>query len=483
MKVPAERLSEQEFKALPPTLRRKYFSSLERLRLAQDGAFPAPSSPRMDKMLSQGGLAHRLPRPSVKRKASYPTRLSSRRLLRKSQSVKSQYRASQIDATWFSSLPQKIQQCQFSREEQALLAGKRDIVIPDAADEAVHRFGRQRNISARSLCTDTAFHSGRHNKSRNGSAAEEARDPAFSMDDSFFDSLRWLDEDDDFDLTLADYHNAVSETVNHPPPETERLPSGPPPLPKTLGNPRRNSASVKRPHTSHSAVAPSGLGLGAPPLLTSPPTPRHQRQSSASSLEPVAQHYKDPEARLKLRVYLASPQKFDEALEFGFPSLDSTAGAQPPAAPAHPGRFKKAERSFFVDAASSPQEDKAGEDEDISLADIDGPPTPQDTIFQLSGPWKQNSLDGRGILPAHIPRTWPDPHMCKPSGGREMTLHMTLTRPDLRTETRIRPVTGEKDDPLKLSDLHLSDESRPIWESMPDDQSKVKRLWKKLTSR
>src|SRR5699024_8789531 len=35
-----------------------------------------------------------------------------------------------------------------------------------------------------------------------------------------------------------------------------------------------------------------------------------------------AQYYQDPEARLKLRVFLASPQKFDEAIEFGFPALE-----------------------------------------------------------------------------------------------------------------------------------------------------------------
>jgi len=45
-----------------------------------------------------------------------------------------------------------------------------------------------------------------------------------------------------------------------------------------------------------------------------------------NSTDTDAAYYQDPEARLKLRVYLAFPQKFDEAVEFGFPSTAESKG-------------------------------------------------------------------------------------------------------------------------------------------------------------
>ena len=61
-----------------------------------------------------------------------------------------------------------------------------------------------------------------------------------------------------------------------------------------------------------------------------------------------------------------------------------------------------------------------------------------------------------------------------------MTLHMTLTRPDLRTtdEGRHPDVVGE--DPLRLSALPFSDEHQPIWDSLPPDGSRIRRLWRRL---
>ncbi len=440
-------------------------------------------------MLLRSGL-DRKPSPlPLQKKISYLTRSSSRRLLRKSKSIRSQYLASQIDARWFSSLPQKIQQRQFTREEQVLFAGTRDVVILDAADEALYRLGRQPNNSIRTLRTDATYQSGQNNnrsKDLPNSSAEPPAHSAVDMDDTFYDTFRWLDEDDDLDLTLDNYHHAVAETTHTPPPTSKRVP----PFRRTLSlsslRPRRSSLPLRPPPSSHSTVAPPGPGQGARPLSSLLAT-RHERQASVSSIEPSAQHYQDPEARLKLRVYLASPQKFDEAIEFGFPSLDSPTVVQPAAPPTATTRTtEETERSFLDDAASSPLEDEEGKDEEMSLADTDSPRTPQDAMFQSPGPSKQGSLDRRtGVLRPLILRPSPDPCAQSPPGGREMTLHMTLTRPDLRTETERKPAPApaKSDDPLQLSGLPLSDERHPIWDSGAEDRSTMKKLWKKLTSR
>ena len=429
-------------------------------------------------------VQHRRPSTlSLQRKISYLTRSSSRRLLHKSKSITTQYCASQIDAIWFSSLPQKIQQRQFTREEQALLAGNRDIVNLDAADEALYRFGRQPNTSVGTLRSDSTFHSGQNNSNITDSPSEPALRSPTNMHDSFYDTFRWLDEDDDLDLTLDDYHNAVTETTRTPLTGAGGLPALRRALSLTSLQPRRRSSlGVRPPQSSHSTVAPSSFGLGARPL-SSLLAPRHQRQLSVSSIEPLAKHYQDPEARLKLRLYLASPQKFDEAIEFGFPSLNSTTIMQPPATATSGGRrTEETERTFLDDAASSPQDEEEEKDEeDLSLADTDSPRTPQDAMFPYSRPSNKNSLERSGPLRPHILGSSPDPFGQSSPCGREMTLHMTLTRPDLRTDAEVREAPAKTADPLKLSELPISDERHPIWDSVPEDGSKIKKFWKKLT--
>ena len=313
-------------------------------------------------------------------------------------------------------------------------------------------------------------------------AAESSDDSTVTMNKSFYDSFRWLEEDDDLDLQLDDYHNAVAETAR---PATAGQPSTSSfhrTMSLTSLQPRRPSLPLNLLHSSHSTIGPLAPGTAARPL-SSPLTLGHKQHFSVSSIDPSAKHYQDPEARLKLRVYLASPQKFDEAIEFGFPSLDTAATVRRVAPAGTPRRTEETERSFLDDTASSPQEDGEDSDEDESVAESESPRTPQDTMFHSLQTSKQNSIDRPALLRPYILRGSPDSHTQSASGAREMTLHMTLTRPDLRTEKKINPASGKNDDPLKLSPLPLSDERHSVWKCVPEDQSKMKRLWRKLISR
>ncbi|KAL2840151.1 hypothetical protein BJY01DRAFT_218721, partial [Aspergillus pseudoustus] len=148
------------------------------------------------------------------------------------------------------------------------------------------------------------------------------------MDESLYDSFRWLDEDTELDLSLANYQQQVPKSPSYLPPR--RRPSFRRTLSFNSVNLSRRSISL----ASHGRVPTFSPTLESQPAfgtilsrrssVSRPSTrnkPRHTSQSSTSSIDPSAQYFHDPEARLKLRVYLATPQKFDEAIEFGFPAL------------------------------------------------------------------------------------------------------------------------------------------------------------------
>ncbi|QSS60293.1 hypothetical protein I7I51_05090, partial [Histoplasma capsulatum] len=273
------------------------------------------------------------------------------RRLRKAKSVQIAYLAAQADSEWFRSLPSKVQQQHFSREEQVRLGGWRSSIIFDAADRALYKLGHQARRSFESISsvpTSAGF-------SYSTSMASSARavDSAIGLDDSLYDSFRWLDEDEEIDLSLDNYHTHIAETKKHiSTPSSrysrQRLQRRPQSLRQQTSFRRtlsfsstthQNSISSKIPPTSQSSTVPSSLTNITPPAAhkrsfsrpkSSVPILRHISHGSLSSLDSPAQYYQDPEARLKLRVYLASPQKFDEAIEFGFPSLDNKENVRPP---------------------------------------------------------------------------------------------------------------------------------------------------------
>ena len=156
-------------------------------------------------------------------------------------------------------------------------------------------------------------------------------------------------------------------------------------------------------------------------------SPRHGAHNSVTSIDPDAAHYQDPEAREKLRLYLGSSQKFDEALAYGFPSNDRAL----PRASSEPLRRRQSGQvlvgggekveTFYSDDHSSTYS------EGFSVADPDTPMTPR-TPERL-GAKQQTAPPEEGQGPR---RTATAGTLDGPFGSREMTLRMTLTRPDLR---------------------------------------------------
>jgi hypothetical protein len=325
---------------------------------------------------------------------------------------------------------------------------------------------------------------------------QPANESAVDMDESMI----WFDDDHDLDLasTLDDYHLFVNQTAEPSVKPRKRAPSFRRALSLTsLPRPSLTSALPPVPplplqHASHSRRQSRATLF-----------PSHAPASSISTIEPSACHYQDPEARLKLRVYLASPQKFDEAIEFGFPSMDDKEN-KPLSRPslshsrtAPCATFLDTDNPSVFDALDDNDSDFDSEDADaISLPERDAPYTPMEASFQharlLSPSIATSSRSSTARIHQQAYR-YPKPVIrhdkeSEPfaqllAGSREMTLRMTLTRPDLRADEQALYAKTTGDDPLALEHLPPSKSEADIWDTMPKDKGIVKKFWRKMSGK
>lgn len=275
----------------------------------------------------------------------------------------------------------------------------------------------------------------------------------------------------------------------------------------SYGKRSRGQSSSRRTLSLSGASARHSIS-SVPALLPSPippyPSAGHKRhvsaatrksESSGSTFDPNAVHYKDPEARAKLRTYLGSPQKFDEAVEFGFPSSkaaeDAAATVTDPSSEfLAPLTLSHDLQSFMNDDwlpfLDWDEHDETGEKEEAEEED-DSPGSPGDAIHDdssvpdLPSPVTPGDLEGiyrhaqRVVAnstresahssPQQAPPLKPQPSFFNnytngSFGMREMTLRLTLTRPDLRAneDELYGWQTKPKDDPLALEELPISDD-------------------------
>lgn len=270
-----------------------------------------------------------------------------------------------------------------------------------------------------------------------------------ATEDSIYNSFRWLEEEDGLDLSLnvQDYHDDVEResAVKSPVPSFRRHLS----ISSKLN--LRQSISLSRPGTMDTG-SPMLFGSGSAMSVPGSPNHGHARRRSRAlslmSLSPTKQfaqetpqspslnepvnHYQDPETRLKLRAYLSSAHKFDEAVEFGFPSADKAPDTNEP-----PKLLP-----IRIDSLPQPSFEYGGlsimktlpEDRRCSLysdgatnSEPDSPRTPTDMSRPALGRININTQE-------QVRDTTPKASdaVATPVSAREMTLRMTLTRPDLR---------------------------------------------------
>jgi hypothetical protein len=261
-------------------------------------------------------------------------------------------------------------------------------------------------------------------------------------------------------------------------------------LPPTMDPKARPQLTISRQQSQlRSSTSTHHTLIGSP----TSPTHHHRGRSATGTLvsfprpsvdsvggaDGEAVYYRNPEARSKLRQYLASPQKFDEALTYGFPSSPQPDEDGPERRLSPPSTANNDAKAFlqghdmpFIDGLEMdlpPEaEDEAGS-EAASEPDTDSPSTPGDADWSwrtskynrlsIFGGLDTDSLPSLSLnayqlppLPTRRPPpTSPAPAMPRsplllydpalpPAPGasnllnREMTLRMTLTRPDLRAD-------------------------------------------------
>ncbi|KAL2869408.1 uncharacterized protein BJX67DRAFT_330145 [Aspergillus lucknowensis] len=302
------------------------------------------------------------------------------------------------------------------------------------------------------------------------------------MESALYDSFRWLDEDTDLDLSLDNYQQQEANSSSRLP--QKQKPSFRRPFSsnsvnlsrKSVSPPsyRKDSTSNPLPAEPQSALANIVSRRSSLSRPLSKSKPRHVSRSSTSSIDPSAQYFHDPEARLKLRVFLASPQKFDEAIELGFPALKNDE-------PIIPESFRPESipqiREFtgtFLDDDDHDHMSVRGEEKE-----------PYSNISRLSYVMEtphddfQDSPTVDDKEPSSMTRSkWKPP---RNPNTREMTLRMTLTRPDLRAASCIKPASMT--DPANEPHLSSSDWGSEFQEQDADDQSLMKKMWRKFRRR
>ena len=341
------------------------------------------------------------------------------------------------------------------------------------------------------------------------------------------DTFHFFDSDAELDLasTLDDYHRfyapeATKQQKSNYHPSFRKvmslssLPSVSSPLPPPL--PAKVSATASP--TPQQATTPTTSAFSTHTRNCSRPQ-THNQPSPSSTIEPPACHYQDPSTRLKLRVYL-SPSKFDEAIEFGFPSIED-ADLQPLARPSLSSQRRRktapssnhasevAGKTFLDDSnlsvfdALSASSSSSDEDEIQSLPERNSPDTPLDLDFEdtylLSpsvtsqpspplppSPHRRDPLSMHPISKPTIRHDASNPLAQVIAGSREMTLRMTLTRPDLRAgEKELHRRMSGGDDPLALEQLPVtSEKGADIWKMMPSaKETGLRRIWRKVSGR
>lgn len=222
------------------------------------------------------------------------------------------------------------------------------------------------------------------------------------------------------------------------------------------------------------------------------PNPSMSLTPPQADLEPPPStqvtHYLNPEARLKLRMYLGSASKFDEAIEFGFPSLrdekDRSSDDRSRGSTTGTGSGSGSAREFgpnTIRTVSTPTAYQSAPTSESVSASSEFFSIPYQSLSDT-----KSTISGDRKLDYQAQLRRLDRDSLGLMNPREMTIRMTLTRPDLRAnETSLyphqqeRPRTsheGHNKDPLQLEPLAMNETMIPIT-AFGQSSFSLKRLW------
>ncbi|PWY65286.1 hypothetical protein BO94DRAFT_614360 [Aspergillus sclerotioniger CBS 115572] len=282
------------------------------------------------------------------------------------------------------------------------------------------------------------------------------------------DILRWFGEDNDLDLALDKKPTHFTDSTTKAPYRKKSY------FRRTLS---LNSARFTRSQAlavSQSPTTPSFLAniltrdLRSRPL-SSKTQSHHVTPSTSGSIDPCAQYYQNPEARLKLRLYLASPHNFDEAIELGFPA---------------PGV-----RDVALDQQSSPKHNPKSRRATIMPSEVGQNANLGTSRDHISGLVQASCVLRHSVSCNDLPlddgqqtsTINPKVDLQQKLGKREMTLKMTLTRPDLRTNSWIDiPPVIDTPGAIEATKPPSADIDSQLRDSDEEKRSRIKDVWYKL---
>lgn len=468
-----------------PSPRKKYFSSVERLRIARESAAQKRKKQQPEK--DNHRLSTKPSMDAMRPKTAHsfkPSALSHQpRKPSLSRPVRTEADVDEEQALRFLALPDKVKRSHFTPEELLLLTES-----------------SERALNSPSLAMDDGF-SRRSTLDRNGSVTSSHCQS--SVSDGYLDDMEkdWYemesvdsyDHANGFDLDLLKMYarrrqgSVCSSYSGLPPiPASKELTSSP--------DLRRKSFSRKR------AISLAPLPL-PPPILTPvvPPLPSQNTVTNFSKptqwpsptpteTPPPTKYYKDSQARQKLREFLASPEKFDEALEFGFPSERAAIERSTSVTSA----IDSHQESDGDNLSITNSKDEGDEEEEASSRSPKTPPLVNEGFQSNTTP--HSSVDSGVVLP-FTPGKASFRSLSPDIAGREMTLRMTLTRPDLRAPEQelyafqrkeVSGVEVSDSDPLALEALTVCDDhtgAHGAFAVKATSQGGFKKVWKNLRGR
>ncbi|KAK0809850.1 hypothetical protein LTS02_001401 [Friedmanniomyces endolithicus] len=461
-------ITPEEYAALPPSIQRKYFSPVERLRIGQEAA----TRKRRKHRRKQTWLSSTSSTDSSTRAQSAsecrrsPTSSDDRH---QAEAQSTHHRIGQNNQfKWNLRLPDKVRCPHASHKEQTLLAGEcRDPQVDSRSTESGTGPSSARPPLPHGHSAPEVRHIvsiGAPDASRQTTCPEEDVRPQTSCGTA--------------ETEMGIFKLYFRKTGRTSPPASDIAPvSREPPPPRRLPQPTA-AAKLKR-KSIHRALALTPLVLPPPtltplpPMLSSSPSPPPSPSPSSSPtpsptraavlsarlsrpytdpmlLPPEAlsepTYFHDSEPRRQLREYPGSQHRFDEAIEFGSPSPEPQEGNE------------------FIPIQSTVAFDSTDEEE--ASLEIDEPSTPTGNPSHHQRKVAQSaSFDSGIVLPL---QTGERSRSSSNISGRETTLRLTRPRPELRTSedklyswqrTQTSGVAVANSDPLALEPLCISEDS------------------------
>ena len=387
-------------------------------------------------------------------------------------------------------LPDKIRKQHFTREEQVSLMVRCKKVLEHASPE----LAKDAFCRCLSAARDRVSSESKERPSTSAASTPDEKQSFLTIDSAAQSSSESVNAEVEILKLYSQRDNSQALNQDVVPVPAAAPPQAQPGRLLNTDKPKRKSL-----HRKHSLtplpLPPPVLAPPVPPLppLPSPETARYMSLSlrlsrpfieptGVSSDRPVARRdYHDLDARKQLRETIASPEKFDEALAFGFSHNDSV-----PSAPATDDSFPLQQPPLYH---------SENEEDDNRSVESQGPRTPT-AIPDTEAAIKLPSFDSGTEFPMQQSLRPKTPINRSPTGSvgnSEMTFHMSLTRQDLRSSpeeelysAQRRKVSGvdvEEVDPLALQVLPVCDDPTGAHGAFAVHGSSpkgLKRVWKTI---